>query len=269
MPKIPNKLGDPEHAKRPFNVVRHADLYLVDVVSRGVDVEIQDPETGRTALSFAVELGNLQMTELFLRYSANVNIRQYSLTRGRLGNGPQINTIWASGRFPLHWAIDKSNIAIVELLLQHRANPNAANSSGRTALQEACFRNSPKMTKMLLEAAADDDIVIWVHRNSFCFILYQLVSRMHYHLIRCVNLLMYSYRSLSLHVVEGLPKIENRHFIHQRINGIFANCYSCHRIIGRNFLQWRRLRCHLRENCLGHIVWENVTDGFEKDTSED
>lgn len=155
MPKIPKKLGDPEHAKRLFDAVRNPDFPLVDIVSRGVDVDIQDPKTGRTALSFAAELGNLQTTEFLLRYGANVNIRQYSLTRGRLGNGPQIDTIWTSGRFPLHWAIDQSHIAIVELLLQHRANPNAANSSGRTALQEACFKNSPKMTKMLLEAGAD------------------------------------------------------------------------------------------------------------------
>lgn len=155
MPKIPTKFGDPEHAKRLLDAVRQADFPLVDIMSRCVDVDTQDPKTGRTALSFAAELGNLQITELLLRYGADVNIRQYSLTMGRLGDGPQIGTIWTSGRFPLHWAIAKNHLAIVEILLQHRANPNAANSSGRTALQEACFKNSPKMAKMLLEAGAD------------------------------------------------------------------------------------------------------------------
>lgn len=80
---------------------------------------------------------------------------------------------------------------------------------------------------------------------------------------------LYICRNLSLHIVKGLPKIENRHLIHQRINGIFANCYPCHRIIRWNFLQWRRLRRQLGGNSLSHIVWENIPNGFEKDTSED
>ncbi|KAJ5734757.1 hypothetical protein N7533_013160 [Penicillium manginii] len=155
MPQIPSRLRGPKHAKSLLNAVKQDDFALVEILLRGVDVDIQDPATGRTALSFAAQLGNVQMTELLLRNGANTNIRQYSLTKGYCDESHQKDMIWISGRFPLHWAILFDHTAIVELLLQYRANPNAANGSGRTVLQEACFKNSPKMAKMLLEAGAD------------------------------------------------------------------------------------------------------------------
>lgn len=61
-----------------------------------------------------------------------------------------------SGRFPLHWAtIGNNSTAIVKLLLDHGANPNARNTAGRTVLQEACKENAIGAVRVLLENGAD------------------------------------------------------------------------------------------------------------------
>lgn len=60
-----------------------------------------------------------------------------------------------SGRFSLHWEAVRRHSEVVELLLQHGANPNARTSSGRPALQEACMGGNPEPVRVLLKNGAD------------------------------------------------------------------------------------------------------------------
>ncbi|KAJ6007268.1 hypothetical protein N7540_011244 [Penicillium herquei] len=137
LPAKRTKLRGPQHTKSLLDAVRNGEFASVEMMLGSIDVDTQDPQTGRTALSITAELGNLQMTKLLLTHGANVNIRQYSLSKPQ-GEGFEGCAIVRSGRFPLHWAVVGEHVDIVKLLLEHRANPNARNSAGRPVLQEAC-----------------------------------------------------------------------------------------------------------------------------------
>ena len=76
---------------------------------------------GLTALQVAV--GNVwseRITELLLEAGADPNVIQEP-----------------SGATPAHWAVDIRNRKMVEALLKHKANPNAAEASGKTPLDFA------------------------------------------------------------------------------------------------------------------------------------
>lgn len=177
------KLKGPQHAKSLLDAVRNDALASVEMILGSIDVDTQDPLTGRTALSITAELGNLQMTKLLLSHKANVNIRQYSLSKHQ-GEGFEGCAIVRSGRFPLHWAVIGDHIEIVKLLLQHRANPNARNSAGRPVLQEACFKNNPEMAKILLEAGAD---VNGINLHSVSIRCIRLKADLDIHIADCVS----------------------------------------------------------------------------------
>ena len=108
------------------------------------------------------------MAKFLLSHGTAVDIRQYSLGNHYIdGEHPML----FSGRFPLHWAALKRHSKIVELLLQHGANPNARTSSGRPALQEACMGDDPESVKVLLDNGADVNARSYnhVHVDPFKF----------------------------------------------------------------------------------------------------
>ncbi|RAQ52622.1 ankyrin repeat and socs box protein [Aspergillus flavus] len=142
--------SDPKYINELLDAVRRGTVATVEMILNHVDIDARDPCTGRTALSIAAELGDRDMTKLLLIQGASVNIRQYSLSSYCFGRPAM-----ASGRFPLHWAIAGNHIVVAELLLQYGANPNARNSPGRSALQEACMRSDLKMVRLLLQYGAD------------------------------------------------------------------------------------------------------------------
>lgn len=138
-----------------------------------VDIDTRDPRTGRTALSFAAEHGNAELTKLLLVNGSKVNIRQYSLSNHRQGRKVNQWPAMTSGRFPLHWAIVGKHSAIVDLLLQYGANPNSRNTAGRTCLQDACMENDLETVELLLQNGADVNARSY---NHVCSILASLNS---------------------------------------------------------------------------------------------
>lgn len=114
-------------------------------------VDSQDQD-GRTALSWAAELGRYPIAELLIKRHASVSLRQYSNQRRTLG-GP--NPVFTSGRVPLHWAAAYGRPGIVGLLLRNGANPNARSTTGRSALEEAAMHNHIQIVKTLLNHGAD------------------------------------------------------------------------------------------------------------------
>jgi ankyrin repeat protein len=116
-----------------------------------VHVDSQDQD-GRTALSWAAELGRPNIAELLISRGASLSIRQYS-TKRRAQNRPDPKQ--SNGRVPLHWAAACDRPVIANLLLRNGANPNARSTVGRSALQEATMHNNISIVKMLLEHGVD------------------------------------------------------------------------------------------------------------------
>lgn len=127
-----------------------------------VDVNIRDLRTGRTALSFVAETGNIDMAKILLDHEALVNVRQWSRPGDTLGGG----TTWTSGRTELSWAVDCGHAEMTELLLKHGANPNSANSAGRVPLHYACMGNNRRLVRILVENGADPNFKTFHHVRS-------------------------------------------------------------------------------------------------------
>src|SRR5438105_4781685 len=86
------------------------------LVQKGADVNAPQGD-GSTALHWAAELGDVEMTKLLLGARANVDART------RLDD-----------LTPLHVAAEEGNGPVVRLLLDARANPKAVTTHGETPL---------------------------------------------------------------------------------------------------------------------------------------
>lgn len=167
------KPGDPKLTGELFEAVKRNSIPLVEYLLDRVDINTRRPRDGRTALSFAAELGSVKMTKFLLDHGALVNIRQYTRTCAD-SKGPT----FIGGRTPLHWAADSGASTkgeIIKLLLDHGANPNAATSAGRPALQFVCMQGDCKSARILLDRGAD------VNFRSFHHVRYS--PHQHHHLM--------------------------------------------------------------------------------------
>lgn len=150
------KSSDPKYTENFIKAVHLGSATLVDLMlQQHVDVNARDRRDGRTALSYAAELGNVEIAELLLRRGAAVNTRQYSLSKRAVGQGMNDQPWMVSGRMPIHWAAVKRHSAVVELLLQYGANPNARNTPGRLVIQDSCVNGDLKSVRLLLNSGAD------------------------------------------------------------------------------------------------------------------
>jgi ankyrin repeat protein len=66
-----------------------------------------------------------------------------------------VNATQSDGTTPLHWAVDREQTEIVQMLIRAGANVKAANRYGATPLWLASVNGSAKTLAMLLEAGAD------------------------------------------------------------------------------------------------------------------
>jgi ankyrin repeat protein len=93
---------------------------------------------GVTALSRAVERGDLRAVELLLR-----------------GGAPPEPARSPSGRSPLHEAIARADLPMARALLRQGANPDRRDAQGWTALARALALGQPALIRLLLDAGAD------------------------------------------------------------------------------------------------------------------
>jgi uncharacterized protein len=105
-------------------------------IARRVNVNATDTQ-GRTALSYAAELGDVQMAKELL------DARAAPDQRDKLGN------------VPLHWAANNGRIEILKVLLAAHATVDAPDRQGITPLMGAIAHNQPNAVKLLLAAGAD------------------------------------------------------------------------------------------------------------------
>ena len=68
-------------------------------------------------------------------------------------------TIILEDLYPIHWAADRGNEAMVQILIKNGANVNVQDEDGQTALHYACSVGHEQVIEVLLKAGADVNIV--------------------------------------------------------------------------------------------------------------
>ena len=122
--------------------IRSGDVGKVQAIIMIARVDLNKADKdGRTALALAAGKGDARVVEILLKAGADVN---------------QVDStcyVWG----PIHAAMQAGHEEIVKILLTHKADPNKADSDGRTVLNIAVGKGSPKMVKLLLEHGAEVD----------------------------------------------------------------------------------------------------------------
>jgi uncharacterized protein len=104
---------------------------------RGDNVDTVIEETGRTGLSVAAGLGNVQIMNLLLDHGATVDYRDLD------------------GNTPLHWAALNGQTAAIKRLVAAKAEVDATNKRGITPLMLAVDHNRREPVAALLAAGAN------------------------------------------------------------------------------------------------------------------
>ncbi len=144
--------------------------YLLD---NNVDVNIRN-NVGRTAVSFAVHQGNMNVLRALEKHGADflivdengdslLNIVsdcsdariQVEMTQFLIDKGVEIDMVNNDGKTPLSKAVENSNEAVVQLLVQNGADINRFNKKGLTPFLIAARAKDTQMMRCLVEAGAD------------------------------------------------------------------------------------------------------------------
>lgn len=86
--------------------------------------------------------------------------RQVHIAKALLARGVNINKPDVTGRTPLHWAVDNEDLPMVQLLLEHRANPNAYTLAGLSILVYPLLRGQDDLKRLLYQHAAKPDFAL-------------------------------------------------------------------------------------------------------------
>ena len=106
-----------------------------------VDLLLQNGASLEENLIFAMRKGMADLVEKILKLGVNINKVKDKI-----------------GQSPLHLAIELNNFKIVKLLLEHKANANFENLSGKTLLQFAVSQGYVEIIKELLKFGAKVDL---------------------------------------------------------------------------------------------------------------
>lgn len=112
----------------------HQDLLEFALQTRKAEVQTRDPDTGSTALHWAIRANKLEVARMLLEA------------------GAKTSDLDDHNRTPLHIAAYLSNYEATELLLQFDANPNVRNSWGLTPLSISQSQEQYFLAVRLLEA---------------------------------------------------------------------------------------------------------------------
>jgi ankyrin repeat protein len=142
------------------------------LVAKGADVNAKD-KSGSTPLQTAVDGGQRSVAEFLITNKAQIDVRSLNgmtpLLSAIIGGKMEMVELLLDNhadanreigplkdsRSPLGWAIESKHAQIVQLLLDHGAKPNAADSNGDTALVNAIKQGNVDMIRILIEHGAD------------------------------------------------------------------------------------------------------------------
>ena len=117
-------------------------------IAKRVNVNQTDPQ-GRTALSYAAELGNAEMAKELLDARASPD------QRDRTGN------------VPLHWAANNGRVDVIKVLLAGHATVDAPDRQGITPLMSAISHSQLGSVKALIAGGADPKKTDFTGRDAF------------------------------------------------------------------------------------------------------
>lgn len=117
-------------------------------ISKRVNLNVADPQ-GRTALSFAAQLGNSEIAQLLLDAGATVDLRD------KLGNAP------------LHFAAEGGKLEVAKALVAARATVDLPIRQGITPLMLAIGHGQAAVVKALLAVGADPRKTDFTGRDAF------------------------------------------------------------------------------------------------------
>jgi hypothetical protein len=103
--------------------------------AQDIDINAED-EYGFTPLIEAAIVGKNDIAKLLIQHGADVN--QQDLTGGTA----------------LHWAVENSNLPLCEILLKHKANPNAFNHASQPVLINPILRDQSDLKMLLYQYGA-------------------------------------------------------------------------------------------------------------------
>ena len=104
---------------------------------------------GRTALSYAAELGNAQMAKELLDAGASPDQRD------------------KQGDVPLHWAANNGRVEVIKVLVAGHATVDAPDRQGITPLMSAISHHQVAAVKALLAGGADPKKTDFTGRDAF------------------------------------------------------------------------------------------------------
>ncbi|PIG89904.1 ankyrin repeat domain protein [Aspergillus arachidicola] len=151
-----------------FAAIQNGHMPIVEVLTQhGIDVRTQD-NAGLTPLHIAVKLGHPQMVDLLLRHGADANAadrdgvtpvfvaalsRHNTILQNLIQHRGQVNCKTSLEAWtPLHAACAGTKEATtVQLLLDHGAEVDAADSHGNTPLFYAAGNGSPAIIEILIQ----------------------------------------------------------------------------------------------------------------------
>lgn len=185
--KILHKLGvdinavDADNLSPIWKAVRHQKIeHLEYLLSQGCDPNASHPRIKTTLLMSSVLFENIEIVNLLLSFSVNVNLKNMhcesalhvavtssntALTKLLLNAGADVNAKEQDGMTPLHIATLNNQKNQVKLLLQHQADVNIITSDGEFPLLLAIKNDNLELIKILLNAGTSKDLVK-LHKTS-------------------------------------------------------------------------------------------------------
>lgn len=152
---------------------------VIELLEEDVDVDYKN-DMGRTALFYAAGNYNMDMAALLIEAGANVNEKDkedvsvllsviypslddeaFDMVTLLIENGADksINVPDEEGYTPLIAAILEDNIKIIELLIANGADVNHTTVRNETALTSSTYYGQKDITKILLQAGANTNVV--------------------------------------------------------------------------------------------------------------
>ena len=155
-------------------IVRDSDERLACIlISRGADVNVQDPGTQLTPLLAAVQFGKeMDLVEILIDKGAKLDVpgnegntpllvaltsQQTEAARILIGRVANVNVRNTTGNTPLHYVrvLEDEPVDLLGLLLKKRANLEAVGEHGLTRLLTAAARGDREVTRRLIAAGAN------------------------------------------------------------------------------------------------------------------